>query len=133
MTEDEARYCDAGCGYRLPEEYDPDETTCGACLDGVRPIATLWLIDRAESLLEASEVGIIGEASRSALVEEARRDVERAADQIDAAVEVLASIGRRLLVETEDWSWKDDLLFAIDLLVDDRLGFTDRGRLEVER
>lgn len=29
----DARYCDQGCGYKLPEEYSDDETTCGACLD----------------------------------------------------------------------------------------------------
>ena len=29
----EIRYCDTGCGYKLPPEYQPDETTCGACLD----------------------------------------------------------------------------------------------------
>jgi len=27
------RYCDNGCGYKLPSEYAPNETTCGACLD----------------------------------------------------------------------------------------------------
>lgn len=27
------RYCDNGCGYKLPEEYADNETTCGACLD----------------------------------------------------------------------------------------------------
>lgn len=27
------RYCDQGCGYKLPEEYADDETTCGACLN----------------------------------------------------------------------------------------------------
>jgi len=27
------RYCDQGCGYKLPPEYAPDETTCGACLN----------------------------------------------------------------------------------------------------
>lgn len=27
------RYCDQGCGYKLPEEYAEDETTCGACLN----------------------------------------------------------------------------------------------------
>lgn len=29
----EIRYCDQGCGYKLPEEYAEDETTCGACLN----------------------------------------------------------------------------------------------------
>lgn len=99
----------------------------------VRPIATLWLVDRAESLLEASEVGIIGEASRSALVEEARRDLGRAGDQIDAAVEVLAAIGRRLLDAEIEVEWADDLLFAIDLLINDGLGLAERGGLEVAR
>ena len=26
-----SRWCDNGCGYRLPEEYASHETTCGAC------------------------------------------------------------------------------------------------------
>jgi len=30
---DETRYCDQGCGYKLPPEYAPGETTCGACLN----------------------------------------------------------------------------------------------------
>lgn len=29
----DTRYCDEGCGYRLPDEYDDNETTCGACVD----------------------------------------------------------------------------------------------------
>ena len=29
----ETRYCDFGCGYKLPSEYGENETTCGACLD----------------------------------------------------------------------------------------------------
>lgn len=29
----EIRFCDAGCGYKLSEEYADSETTCGACLD----------------------------------------------------------------------------------------------------
>jgi len=29
----ETRYCDQGCGYKLPTEYATDETTCGACLN----------------------------------------------------------------------------------------------------
>jgi hypothetical protein len=29
----ESRYCAAGCGYKLPEEYTDDEDICGACLD----------------------------------------------------------------------------------------------------
>lgn len=33
MRRDEYRYCDQGCGYRLPPEYGETETTCGACLD----------------------------------------------------------------------------------------------------
>ena len=32
-TKDEIRWCDQGCGYRLPEEYAENETTCGACLN----------------------------------------------------------------------------------------------------
>lgn len=28
-----SRWCDTGCGYRLPVEYAEDETTCGACLN----------------------------------------------------------------------------------------------------
>jgi len=32
MSKD-TRYCEAGCGYKLPEEYGDDETICGACLD----------------------------------------------------------------------------------------------------
>jgi len=31
--EPESRFCDNGCGYRLPHEYAKHETTCGACLD----------------------------------------------------------------------------------------------------
>lgn len=30
---DDIRWCDQGCGYKLPEEYAENETTCGACLD----------------------------------------------------------------------------------------------------
>ena len=33
--EPESRFCDNGCGYRLPHEYAKHETTCGACLDEV--------------------------------------------------------------------------------------------------
>lgn len=29
----ETRWCDQGCGYKLPEEYAENETTCGACLN----------------------------------------------------------------------------------------------------
>jgi len=29
----EAKWCDTGCGYKLPPEYGENETTCGACLD----------------------------------------------------------------------------------------------------
>ncbi len=29
----EFRWCDQGCGYKLPDEYKIDETTCGACLN----------------------------------------------------------------------------------------------------
>ena len=29
----EVRWCDQGCGYKLPDEYKLDETTCGACLN----------------------------------------------------------------------------------------------------
>lgn len=29
----ETRYCDNGCGYKLPADYAPHETTCGACLN----------------------------------------------------------------------------------------------------
>jgi len=32
-SREETRYCDQGCGYKLPEEYAEDETTCGACLN----------------------------------------------------------------------------------------------------
>jgi len=35
MKDRETRYCDNGCGYKLPDEYGDDETTCGACLDEV--------------------------------------------------------------------------------------------------
>jgi hypothetical protein len=47
------RYCDNGCGYKLPQEYALNETTCGACLDNCY---TVWvgggeitdhLVDRA--------------------------------------------------------------------------------------
>lgn len=31
--DDERRWCDNGCGYRLPDEYLPDDTTCGACIN----------------------------------------------------------------------------------------------------
>jgi len=27
------RYCEQGCGYKLPTEYADNETTCGACLN----------------------------------------------------------------------------------------------------
>ena len=30
---DQVRWCDQGCGYRLPSEYAANETTCGACLN----------------------------------------------------------------------------------------------------
>lgn len=33
MSGNDTRWCDQGCGYKLPPEYAPDETTCGACLD----------------------------------------------------------------------------------------------------
>jgi hypothetical protein len=33
MGERMTRYCDNGCGYKLPDNYAPTETTCGACLD----------------------------------------------------------------------------------------------------
>lgn len=34
MSEDkEIRWCENGCGYKLPEEYKEDETICGACLN----------------------------------------------------------------------------------------------------
>jgi len=29
----EIRWCENGCGYKLPEEYAEDETICGACLN----------------------------------------------------------------------------------------------------
>lgn len=29
----DTRFCDQGCGYKLPPEYAPSETTCGACLN----------------------------------------------------------------------------------------------------
>lgn len=29
----EIRWCENGCGYKLPEEYREDERTCGACLN----------------------------------------------------------------------------------------------------
>lgn len=29
----ETRYCENGCGYKLPADYAPHETTCGACLN----------------------------------------------------------------------------------------------------
>jgi hypothetical protein len=33
------RCCDQGCGYKLPDEYADNETTCGACLaDAVESI-----------------------------------------------------------------------------------------------
>jgi|GEM_PF-4425591 len=32
-SREEIRWCDQGCGYKLPEEYAEDETTCGACLN----------------------------------------------------------------------------------------------------
>jgi hypothetical protein len=37
---DETRFCDQGCGYKLPSEYGPDETTCGACLNEFEGEAT---------------------------------------------------------------------------------------------
>jgi hypothetical protein len=27
-----SRWCDQGCGYKLPDEYKWHETTCGACV-----------------------------------------------------------------------------------------------------
>lgn len=33
MTTVETRWCDQGCGYKLPNEYAAHETTCGACLN----------------------------------------------------------------------------------------------------
>jgi len=29
------RWCENGCGYKLPEEYGQDETICGACLNEI--------------------------------------------------------------------------------------------------
>lgn len=29
----ESEWCDMGCGYKLPPEYNEGETTCGACLN----------------------------------------------------------------------------------------------------
>lgn len=88
----------------------------------VRPVATLWLLERAESLLESSEVGVIGEASRSALVEEARRSIGQAQDQVDAAVGVLVELAKTLV-----WAGAHDddlanLVFAVDLLHDGSRG-----------
>lgn len=31
----ETRWCDMGCGYKLPPEYSKNETICGACLDEI--------------------------------------------------------------------------------------------------
>jgi hypothetical protein len=36
----DTRFCDNGCGYKLPSEYSVDETTCGACLDAHDMITT---------------------------------------------------------------------------------------------
>ncbi len=36
----DTRFCDNGCGYKLPSEYLVDETTCGACLDAHDMITT---------------------------------------------------------------------------------------------
>lgn len=37
-----SRYCDQGCGYKLPEEYADDETTCGACMDELQGESEGW-------------------------------------------------------------------------------------------
>lgn len=36
----ETRWCDAGCGYKLTDDYADHETTCGACLDERHNIPT---------------------------------------------------------------------------------------------
>lgn len=46
-THETRRYCANGCGYKLPAEYAPEETVCGACLDEPQLIAA------APELLEA--------------------------------------------------------------------------------
>lgn len=33
IVDDERRWCDYGCGYALPDDYLPAETTCGACIN----------------------------------------------------------------------------------------------------
>jgi len=35
MNKNDTRYCDRGCGYKLPTEYAINETTCGACLNEI--------------------------------------------------------------------------------------------------
>lgn len=39
---DDIRWCDQGCGYKLPEEYAEDETTCGACLNSLDGLDEDW-------------------------------------------------------------------------------------------
>lgn len=87
----------------------------------VRPIAVSWLLDRVESLVESAQVGVIGEASRDALIEEAMRDVGRARTQIDAAVEVMIGLAktiRDLDLDVDD-DWMPDAVFVLELLTDE--------------
>ncbi len=85
----------------------------------VRPIATTWLLDRADSLIEASRHPSIGIGSLEALSDEARSDLEKARTQVDAAVSVLIELGKRLLESETDVEWRWDLLLAIELLSDE--------------
>ena len=54
MSGTDIRWCDQGCGYKLPPEYAPDETTCGACLDnpiGCCEMATdTWACGNSDAL-----------------------------------------------------------------------------------
>ena len=46
------RYCEGGCGYKLPWEYKADELYCGACLD---------VLDEVEADLLDYPTGWLGE------------------------------------------------------------------------
>lgn len=86
----------------------------------VRPIAVSWLLDRVESLVESAQVGVIGEASRDALIEEAMRDVGRARTQIDAAVEVMIGLAKTL--RDLDLDVDDDVDHVVLELLTDEFG-----------
>jgi hypothetical protein len=43
------RYCDHGCGYKLPDDYTPTETTCGACLNHIEFVTTYLVTFTADT------------------------------------------------------------------------------------